>query len=57
MKVGYGSAASLIMTLIVLVLAFFYIRQTFKKDEPEKERKTFRVKQRNNTEVLIDAKA
>lgn len=57
LKVGYGSAASLIMTLIVLVLAFFYIRQTFKKDEPEKERKTFRVKQRNNTEVLIDAKA
>lgn len=44
LKVGYGSAASLIMTLIVLVLALFYIRQTFKKDEPEKAPKPYREK-------------
>lgn len=57
LKVGYGSAASLIMTLIVLIMAFLYIRQTFKQDEPEKKPKKVRVKQRNNTEVLIEAKA
>ena len=57
LKVGYGSAASLIMTLIVLILAFFYIRQTFKKDEPEKKPKPLRVKERNNTEVLIEVEA
>lgn len=32
LKVGYGSAASLIMTLIILFLAFFYIKQSFKRE-------------------------
>lgn len=32
LQVGYGSAASMIMTLIVLVLAFFYIKKSFKED-------------------------
>lgn len=33
LKVGYGSAASLIMTIIILFLAFFYIKQSFKKEK------------------------
>lgn len=31
-QIGYGSAATVIMTLIVLVLAFGYIRQNFKRN-------------------------
>ena len=30
LKVGYGSAASVVMTLIILMLAYAYIRQSFK---------------------------
>lgn len=30
LKVGYGSAASVVMTLIILVLAYGYIRQSFR---------------------------
>lgn len=36
LKVGYGSAASLIMVMIVLVLAVFHIRQIYGKNEEEK---------------------
>lgn len=37
LKVGYGSAASVIMTIIVLFLAFGYIQQNFKKNNARKK--------------------
>ena len=37
LKVGYGSAASVIMTVIVLILAFGYIQQNFKRNNAVKQ--------------------
>lgn len=52
LKVGYGSAASLIMTLIVLVLAFFYIRQSFKKENVKENTEFNVIKEETNVEIL-----
>lgn len=52
LKVGYGSAASLIMTLIVLFLAIFYIRQAFKKENIISNVDSNKIKEETNPEVL-----
>lgn len=56
LKVGYGSAASLIMTLIILVLAFFYIRQSFKHENITQNYKYNEIKKEANKEILNSIK-
>ena len=51
LKVGYGSAASLIMTLIVLCLAIFYIRQAFKKENIISNVDYKKIKEETNLKV------
>lgn len=51
LKVGYGSAASLIMTLIVLFLAIFYIRQAFKKENIISNVDYKKIKEETNLKV------
>lgn len=52
LKVGYGSAASLIMTLIVFILAIFYIRQSFKKEITTENTKYNGIKEQTKAEIL-----
>lgn len=52
LKVGYGSAASLIMTVIVLFLALFYIKQSFKTEESVEVKGHFKFRKREKNVVL-----